>query len=566
MDSLNASNVNIVVWAESRDKAVELATAFTAGTETNEEWKGNFNGSALSAYIRHPGGFIQASPKNNTDILIIQLSSKDSEFAGEAEKYMSQRKGIPFKFVVSGEDLSEWAKEHGAEFIQAADITSDANKQKIVKSVGELEETLKKAFEGLDLNKNGFITADELVQASAALGHQLNSEEAKLVANALSTDGNISFPKFKSWWVMGRGDLNTFRRLIQVEVSVGGLLKKSSELFNNYMTGLQSQPTGNDTYNGRINIGPTEDFESGIGMDIDFCAGKECEEILNSLPDYFRSSPICYGFELKTNDEAAGAALKQTLEGLLEMFGGAIPQLQMALAMGIQINFRNVGSSVFIDLSFGGMIADQVQSKLGEFNFEQVNFAGIGSSSIFSGLKVTDLVKSSFEEIVGKLCQFKIEGHSEFSGLKVLSYALSTLYEGMSSNIPRKLRPLFSLIKIIAAFRSLGYEFKYDSKEFTEVVHDIIASFGASSLDLPADEVKQAIGGQLSNFQAMGDTTIEAYKPMAEPFLEPYKAVLSSLNFDNYSVFITFPKLRVYYKSNFHLTGLNAFVNEKLLN
>jgi hypothetical protein len=496
----------------------------------------------------------------------VNISGKDCEFVGEAEKYISQRKGIPFKFVVSGEDMSEWAKEHGAEFIDVAEITSDANREKIVKSVGELEETLKKAFEGLDLNKNGFITADELVQASSALGHQLNSEEAKLVAQTLSTDGNISFPKFKSWWVMGRGDFSTFRRLIQVEVSVGGLLKKSSELFNNYLTGLQSQPTGSDSYTSRINIGPTEDFESGVGMDVDFCAGKDCEEILNSLPDYFRSSPICYGIELKTNDEAAGAALKQTLEGLLEMFGGAVPQIQMALSMGVQVNFRNVGSSVFIDLSFSGMIADQFESQLGKFNFEQINFSGIGNASIFSGLKVTDLVKSSLEEIVGKLCLFRIEGHAEYTGLKVLSYALTTIFESMSSNIPRQFQPLIGIFKFIAAFRSLGYEFKYDSKEFTEVVHDIIASYGASSMELPADEFKQAIGGQLSNFQSMGDTTIDAYKPMVEPFLEPYKATLSSLNFDRYSIFVTMPKMKVYYKNNLHLTGLNAFVNEKLLN
>jgi hypothetical protein len=568
MDSSNASSINIVVWAETRDKAAELAAIFTSGSENNEEWSGVSGNSELKAYIRYPAGFVLSSPKNNTDVLIVQISGKESSFLEEARNYINQRKAIPFKYVASSEDLSDWAKEQGAEFFLESEVSSDSNRQKIVKSVVDLEESLRKAFDGLDLNKNGFITADELVQASSSLGHQLNAEESKIIANTLSTDGNISFAKFKSWWIMGRGDFNTFRRVVQVEMKVGGLIKKSSELFNQSVAELKNQSTsGNDNYLGKINIGPVEDFESGIGFNMDIAAGKDCEEILSSLPDFFKTSPLSYGIEIKTQNEEASANLKQTLEQLNEMFAG-MPQIDQVKSAGVNWNFRAVGSSLFIDIFFSGMIADQVGQSMGLFNFEQLNFSGSANASLFSGLKITDLVQGSLPDIISKICQFKVEGHSEFNGLKVLSMAISSFYKTLIQNSPysSKFKPLVNLVKLIGAFRSLSYEFKYDSKEFFDVIkellHDVIHGFTG----MPHSSVQETFSMQLEMYQGMGSQMIDGYKPMAEPFLEPYKPTLTSINFDRLSLFVVIPKMKMYYKNNLHLTGLNAFVNEKILN
>jgi hypothetical protein len=46
------------------------------------------------------------------------------------------------------------------------------------------------AFEQLDLNYNGYITSDELVQSSTYLGHQLNQDEANSIEHAISITGN----------------------------------------------------------------------------------------------------------------------------------------------------------------------------------------------------------------------------------------------------------------------------------------------------------------------------------------------------------------------------------------
>lgn len=569
MDSSNASTINTVVWAENRDKAAEISGIFTLGSESNEEWSGFSGNTVLKAYIRYPSGIIRSSPKNNTDVLIVQISGKESSVVEDAKNYINQRKAIPFKYVCSNEDLSEWAKEQGAEFFLESEVTSGSNRQKIVNSVLDLEESLRKAFNTLDLNKNGFITADELVQASSSLGHEINSEESKIIANTLSDDGNISFPKFKSWWIMGRGDFNMFRRVVQVEMQFGGLIKQSSELFNQSIAELKNQSaSGNDMFVGKINIGPVEDFESGIGCNIDLAAGKDFDDILASLPDHFKSTPLGYGIEIKTQSEEASHSLKQTFEQLNDMFAG-MPQVSQVKAFGINWSFRAVGSSLFVDIFFSGMIADQFGQQMGLFNFDQINFSGTSCGSIFSGLRITDLIQGSLPDIISKLCQFKIQGSSEFYGLKVLSLALYSFYRTLMEKNPygnKKLKPLLNLLKLLGAYRSLGYEFKYDSKEFFEIIKELLQDVVHGITGMPQNSVQETFSMQLETYQGMGSQMIDSYKPMAEPFLEPYKATLSSINFDRLSIFVISPKMKVFYKNNLHLTGLNAFINEKILN
>jgi hypothetical protein len=565
MDSSNLP-INIVVWAENREAAAQLAAIVTNGTESNDTFNGTVNERNVVAYIRYPSGYLTASPQSFTDVLIVAVSGNESCYLESAYSYLNARKAIPFKFVVSSEDVSSWASKNEAEYISQADFSSEESRLKIVRSVTDLDQTLRKTFDSLDLNKNGFISAEELVKASSSLGHELNQDEAKNIANSLSTDGNISFTGFKSWWIRGKGDFNMFRRIVQMEIKLGGFIKQSSQIFNDYVEKINSQDNSEPSYVLKINIGPTEEFESGVGINWDLAGGKDFESVVSSLPDYFKSSPFTYALELHLNDEETGALVKQTLDTFKAM-ANMIPQAQQALDMGLQINIRHVGTSVFIDFSVEGLLADLATQQLGNFNLGQLNFSGASYGHACLGLKLNDLLSGTIEELLTKVLQFKVSGHSEFYNISNLVNAAHVLYQGLGDNLPRNVRKFIGLIKLLSAVKKFNYEFKYDLKELVSFVKDLTGEIpGAQNHGEGSNALMVSYGMQLGGLQEMGLQMLEGYKPMVDGLLEPYKPMLQAVNFDKITVVACMPQMKFYYKTSLNFVGLSAAINEKILN
>ena len=561
--------VNIVVWAEMRSRAMAIAEPLCGFQDNgnNDTWSGNVDGANVTVYIRLDGAFYNVPVQGLTDILIVDLSSQDSPSAEVARNYVDTRRGIPHRFVTSSEDLSEFAKGLGCEFLSASSVASEETRAKLVRTAVALQNTLRETFNSLDLNKNGVITADELVEASTKLGHQLNHEEAKIVVSSLSKEGSINFNQFRTWWVMGRGDLNTFRRLVQVEMRVGGLVKQTSEVFNQYLERLKSEThTDEVSYTGRVNIGPVSDFETGFGVHFDFAGGKDYENIVNNLPGYFRSSPMTFAVELRVQNEAAAAELSQTLQGLKAMLE-AVPQVSMAMAVGVNVNFRNVGTSVFVDVSFGGMIADQVVAQTSQFDFSQLNFSGTGNFSAHTGLRVSDLLSGTVENLANRLCLFRVEAHSELSNTRVLANALATLWTGMAHTLPRKARPFIAVVRLLGVIRSMGYEFKYDSDELTSILVDVVGEQGRQVTQTEDNtQTLAALNGMLQMYQGMGLGMLEGFKPMMAEFLTPFRSALLAVDFDRISIVASLSFLRLHAKFSLHLPGLTEFARNNVLN
>ena len=135
MDITTSSYINIVVWGENREVAAKLAGDFTETQESNDSWSGNYQGSIIKVFIRHPDGSISGSPLGVTDILIIHLSSSGSPYIEQAKTYINLRKGIPFKFITSEDDLTDLAKQNDCEFINYSVINNEETRNKIVLSV-----------------------------------------------------------------------------------------------------------------------------------------------------------------------------------------------------------------------------------------------------------------------------------------------------------------------------------------------------------------------------------------------------------------------------------------------
>jgi hypothetical protein len=547
MDSNTLLKVNIIVWSECRSDAAKLAAEITGGSESpSNTWSGVHEGVSVSAFIRCQNESITASPAGITDVLVLYVAGDGHD---AAKSYVGARKGIPFKYVTSSQDLSAWAQENEVEFIPHSDLKS--NIKRIVDSSRNLDTTLRSAFEKLDLNKNGFITADELVQASSGLGHEINSEDAKRIATTLSEDGNVPFDQFKKWWIMGRGDFNLFRKVVELEMSVGNLVKKGSKAFNDFLdAATNSHDSG---YVGKMDIGAVKNFGQGLGFSMDLAGGKDAEEILNFFPDYYKSSPMVYALEIHTNDENTGALLVQVLQGFSGMLS-MIPQVAQFLNAGLSLNFRHVGKSVFIDVSLGGMIGDQIIGQYSHFNFSNVNFSGRGSMVIFSELKPTDLLTNTIDELLAKLLNFKLQSQSEFSNVKLLANALYAGYMGVSSN-NLHVAQFVGLIKLLGTIKEFGYEFKYDSDELASLIKEEFIPHGALMM---ATE-------KLQGLQAIVQMSLEQFKPMIDSVLEPYKAPLAGIDFDRIGISSSVGVMKMFYKTTLHLPGLTQFVRENFL-
>jgi len=554
MDNTQSILINIVVWAEDIETASKLAADLTGSqNSSNEIWSGHHEGADLKAYIRYADGQINASPVGVTDVLVVQLSGSISSNVDTAKNYIDLRKGIPLKFVTSEEDLTEWASQYDSTFINLSEISSSQIRSRLVTSVKNLDKTLRTAFEQLDLNHNGFITADELLQASASLGHQLNQDEANSIVNALSNDGNISYDAFKRWWIMGRGDFNTFRKIVHIEMSVGNFIKKGSQAFNNYLEklGNEAHSTTESSFQGRVNISPVHDFENGIGLSFDMSAGKDAENIYAYLPEYYRTSPVVYGLEIIVEEDSHAAMIVGVLDGLKSM-ASLVPQLAQVLEAGLKVNFRHIGRSVFIDISIGGLIANQIVSQLQNLNFESLNFWGVGNAQIFSGIKPIDILNSSLDELLEKVCNFKIVSHSEYSNVKLL---ISAIISGTVSSLENVVKPnIFNLLKVLGAIKLLEYEFRYDSGDLSSMIKELI---GTSKYE--------EANSFLIHYQQTAASMIEQFKPMVDMFIEQWKEPLKMVNFDRIGLISSIPKAKIFLKTSLHLPGITAFLRENIL-
>ena len=108
-------------------------------------------------------------------------------------------------------------------------------------------------------------------------------------------------------------------------------------------------------------------------------------------------------------------------------------------------------------------------------NFESLNFCGAGKSEIFCGIKPIDLLNSSLDQLIEKVCNFKIVSHSEYSNVKML---ISAVIAGSMTSLEKIVNPnIFNLfIKLHGANETLEYEFRYDYADLSCCIKEFIGT------------------------------------------------------------------------------------------
>ena len=137
MSAKNTLTVNIIIWAEIKEKATILAAKLTRGKKNLTEetfesiilypdpFKIKDCKIHLKAYTRWPENFTKSSPEPITDILIINISSPSSKFFRDALKYLNTRRGIPLRYLVSEYNLTKISKDIDCKFYTENEMLSE---------------------------------------------------------------------------------------------------------------------------------------------------------------------------------------------------------------------------------------------------------------------------------------------------------------------------------------------------------------------------------------------------------------------------------------------------------
>lgn len=103
------------------------------------------------------------------------------------------------------------------------------NTTELCGKIAEARENIKKVFESFDKDNSGFIDRDELKQAIAQIGVEMNEMDVYNMMLDLDRngDGKISLDEFQTWWLTGRkGVTGTMSRLMEAASrNAGGKFK-----------------------------------------------------------------------------------------------------------------------------------------------------------------------------------------------------------------------------------------------------------------------------------------------------------------------------------------------------
>jgi len=239
------------------------------------------------------------------------------------------------------------------------------------------------------------------------------------------------------------------------------------------------------------------------------------------------------------------------------MFGEMIPQLKQALAMGLEIHFRSVANSVFVDLVVSGMIGQQVQQGFGMFNLNNQMFSGNSNFHVTSGWTPTNIIEKTLEDNIFNACHLRCEGSGEFTQVKVFLNAVTTVLSSQGANLPNKFKPLIMGLKIFSCLRKYDFDLKYSSKDTLSLIKDAI--------NLKHSDGYSQMNEKFSGFQQMAGGMMEQGKGMVM-FIADYLDTIKAINFDNISINFTLNQMKIFYKLAIHLPGVTSFLNENFLN
>jgi hypothetical protein len=238
-----------------------------------------------------------------------------------------------------------------------------------------------------------------------------------------------------------------------------------------------------------------------------------------------------------------------------------VDQLQQAESLGVAFNFRSFGTSVFIDVTLGGMLGHQVQSQMSQFSFVGQNLSGNSNLHVVSGWLPTNIVNQNLEQNIHNASHLKIEGSGEYTQIKALVSAFTNAFTANYTDyIPNRVRTIIYGLKLLTCLKGYNFQFKYGAQDLVEIMREGVNM--GSSHNIPEGETGFSFASK--NFEALQAQLlqfVEQGKSMVM-FIGEYVDVIKSLNLDVFSINFFANTLRAYYKTSFQFPGVSSYLNE----
>jgi hypothetical protein len=553
--------INVIVWGEGEELARTVAGCFGTKASGQDIWENSINGATVKTYVRWANGVPTQAPKGVTDALLAVCTESAPESLSD---YVDQRRGIPQKYLVSSSQLASEADNLKLDYVSLNELQEGYAIFKIVDSAVALNETLKNVFKKIDLDGDGSLTADEIITASSELKHVLTSEDAKEIANTLSTEGKVTFEQFKQWWVVGRSDLRSFRRLVALEMRVNNFLKSSkgvtiTSMFEKLKKETEEAAAQETSLENKVNIVPVEDFESGTALRLHLNLGNSFDSISEDIGKTGTVGVV--SLELKLKNAEAGKEVIECLNQVKEMAKSFIPEAESIIDKEVMIRFRQAADSVFVDLSYEGENAESICFVVAMMGANSINFSGQSDLHICSKLSPVDLISIEAEQLISSISNLKIVAHGEYSHLKnIVNFGKGLLcsMEGVccEGGLDKFITPIMGLAQLLVASRKIDFGLKYDSESLTNFLKDLGAHKKQGHDTTRLDRLKE----KLVEGQAKAQAGIEGGKMMAGMFLAPFLPAITNINWDNISVSLCSQLIRAHVKLSIGIRGLDGFV------
>lgn len=579
-------DMNAIVFASDLSKAQEIAEKFTDGPagEGMMYSKGTKE-YTLRTFVRTPSAF--ASLMNNNcivDILILYVTSAEGEDFSEARKYLDSRKSIPIKVLCSENPLIEEAAALNCKYVHVSELLGEG-REAVIKEAKKFEETLINCFKKFDINGNGLISVDELVKVSSELGHPLEMDDAKMIISSLDTyqnykyTGSIDFENFKKWWVMGKADFHSFRRICKAEMSINNLVKLTSKKFNNYLEKLKT-----DSHKASqeeilqsidLNVHAKQEFENGLGLFLETCSGPKAKEVIGALPEGQRNSPFAVSLKFPFREDKDAKAACELLKQMVGPLLGDHPVLKHYLDLGIEYEFRTSVNYLVVDLWLSGYIADMVFGQASQFtNLQNVDINMHLTFHLFSSLVLGEIIgeENNFIQLVEKFLHLKFHLNVKSFGLRQLWGQLNEQLKSSFGEVP-SFKKIMMLVDGLVVMRSFKLDFGFDAVDAKNTVFEVQANEMMNRFNGNIEETKaQIIQGNtdpdegIKEFRAKFNEfkeQAEGFKAMVPPEI---LQILEPLKLDKFEVetYVNLPATTALVKVTVNLPGLN-FLKSSLL-
>jgi len=305
----------------------------------------------------------------------------------------------------------------------------------------------------------------------------------------------------------------------------------------------------------KVNIGPSSgEFTPGIQIEGHARFGTDYDTEVSHMSDDCKKAAFVFGLKLTLSKEDVGAQAVETLNQLKEMAVG-IDQVKEMLDRGLDISFRHEGLHVFINVRIPDNLPElQMIPGFEKIDLSGQTFSGKNDFKVTSGADPTKFLNATIDEIVDRASHFSVQGQGNFEELHHVITALSNLAKEILPD-KKEVKIALAAVHIFTSFKSLNFDFKYDSNVVKNVIKGVIESSG--KLD--------KLQGKLTGNQELVNGFLPQAQMMAPMFIGPYSDLLKAVNLGHYEFFFMVPRLRVYINPGFTLFGLNAFINETFL-